>query len=211
MAGLPSDYFRNRVFAVAGGGSGIGLATVKQLIGLGARVSLADYKLTSSLENDIGGGERNLILSKVDVTNVQEVETWMQDTILKWGRLDGAANLAGIVAKDHNFGTLLTTTDDDWLRVFDVNIHGTKNCVREQIKYIGKGYLPSFDGERVDVGMGNPRAEGGSIVNTGSTLAVAGTAGTAAYAASKHAVLGLTRCVAKEVGPKGTRVNCINP
>lgn len=211
MAELSSNYFRNRVFAVAGGGSGIGLATVKQLIALGARVSLADYKLSDSLEVDVGGTKQNLFISKVDVTNVKDVEVWIRDTVRKWGRLDGAANLAGIVAKDHNFGTILSTDDDDWMRVFDVNIHGTKNCVREQIKYIGQGYLPSFDGEKVDVGVGNPKAEGGSIVNTGSTLAVAGTAGTAAYAATKHAVLGLTRCVAKEVGPKGTRVNCINP
>lgn len=79
------------------------------------------------------------------------------------------------------------------------------------VKYVGKGYLDGFGGERLEVGRGSPKAEGGSIVNTGSTLAVAGTAGTAAYAASKHAVLGLTRCVAKEVGPNGTRVNCINP
>lgn len=211
MTAHSSVYFRNRVFAVAGGGSGIGLATVKQLITLGARVSVADYRLSSSLESDVGGNTGNLILAKVDVTKADQVEKWMQDTIREWGRLDGAANLAGIVAKDHNTGTILTTEDQEWLRVFDVNIHGTKNCVREQVKYIGQGYLTSFEGEKLEVGKCNPKAEGGSIVNTGSTLAVAGTAGTAAYAASKHAVLGLTRCVAKEVGPKGTRVNCINP
>lgn len=211
MSAELSNYFFNRVFAVVGGGSGIGLATVKQLISLGARVSIADYRLSDNLANDVGGNERNLFLTNVDVTSAKQVEAWMQDTIRKWGRLDGAANLAGTIARDHNFGTILTTEDEDWDRVFAVNVNGTRNCVREQVKYIGKGYLESFEGEKARVGVGSPKAEGGSIVNTGSTLAVAGTPGTAAYAASKHAVLGLTRCVAKEVGPSGTRVNCINP
>jgi len=211
MTNQASNYFHNRVFAIAGGGSGIGFATVKQLLTLGARVSLADYRLPETLGTDLGGNDHNLLLMKVDVTSAKQVESWIQATVKGWGRLDGAANLAGTVAKDHNMGSILTTKDDDWARVLAVNIDGTKNCVREQVKYIGKGYLEDFHGEKLKVGEGNPKAEGGSIVNTGSTLSLAGTAGTGAYAASKHAVLGLTRCVAKEIGPQGTRINCLCP
>lgn len=211
MAARESNYFHNRVFAIAGGGSGIGFETVKQLLVLGARVSIADYRLAENLATDLGGKDDNLMMIQIDVTSAKQVEGWIRDTVGRWGRLDGAANLAGTVPKDHNMGSILTTEDDDWARVLAVNIDGTKNCVREQVKYIGKGYLKEFQGEQIQVGKGNPKAEGGSIVNTGSTLSLVGSAGTGAYTASKHAVLGLTRCVAKEIGPQGTRINCLCP
>jgi NAD(P)-dependent dehydrogenase (short-subunit alcohol dehydrogenase family) len=211
MAPPASSFFHNRVIAVSGGGSGIGFQTVKQLLALGARVSVADWRLSENLATELGSKGDNLMTVQVDVTNAKQVEDWIKNTVEKWGRLDGAANLAGTVPKDHNYGSILTTPDDDWARTLAVNIDGTKNCLREQAKYIGKGYLEEFKGEQISVGEGNPKAEGGSIVNTGSTLSLYGTAGTAAYTASKHAVLGLTRSAAKEFGPQGVRVNCLCP
>lgn len=92
-----SNFYHNRVFAVAGGGSGIGFATVKQLLSLGARVSLADYRLSDSLVSDLSGNESKLFLANVDVTNPRACEQWIKDTVDRWGRLDGAANLAGSV------------------------------------------------------------------------------------------------------------------
>lgn len=102
--------------------------------------------------------------------------------------------MAGTIPKDHNVGTIETISDDDWEFVFGVNVHGMMSCLRAELKYIGK------DGR-----------EGGTVVNAGSGLSLEGAAGTCAYTASKHAVLGLTGCVAKEVGGRGVRVNCIAP
>ena len=83
-----SSFYRNRIFAVAGGGSGIGFATAKQLLSFGGRVSIADYRLSESLASDLNGNEQNLFLSNVDVTNASQVAKWIEDTIARWGRLD---------------------------------------------------------------------------------------------------------------------------
>ena len=211
MAQEHPNWFSNRVFAVSGGGSGIGFALVKKLLVLGALVSVGDYRLSDTLAADLGGKDDNLLITKVDVTNSKQVETWHLDTVRKWGRLDGAANLAGTIPNDHNLGSVSTTSDDEWTRVMLVNVDGTKNCVREQVKYIGKGYLSEFETKRLDLGAGNPKAEGGSIVTTGSTLSVAGTPGTNVYTTSKHAVLGFTRAAAREFGKFGMRINCLCP
>lgn len=210
---VSNPFFHNRVFAVSGGASGIGLAITRQLLTQCARVAVCDYRIPPSfppaLNHALQSGQ--LTVTTVDVAKRDDVCSWFEDTIRLWGRLDGAVNCAGVMGKDHNFGQVVKQDDADWNRVFAINVNGTLNCLREQLKYIGKGRIPDFKGREEFIGAGSPRAEGGSIVNVGSMLSVAGTAGTASYTASKHAVLGLTRSVAKEVGPQGTRVNCLCP
>lgn len=196
-------FFKDRVYAISGGASGIGLATAKALLELGAKVSIGDIKIPETLEAELrvsAGANANqnqnqslTLLQAVDVRSASSVSSWIEDTMAKFGRLDGAANLAGTIPPDHNVGTVETIRDEDWEFVFGVNVYGVMNCLRAQLKHIGKEHL------------------GGSVVNAGSGLSLEGRAGTCAYTSSKHAVLGLTRCVAKEVGSRGVRVNCIAP
>ena len=194
-------FFKDRVYAISGGASGIGLATAKSLLELGAKVSIGDVKIPETLEAELRSSagananqEQSLVLLRtVDVRSASNVSSWIEDTMTTFGRLDGAANLAGTIPPDHNVGTVETIRDEDWEFVFGVNVYGVMNCLRAQLKYIGK------------------QDAGGSVVNAGSGLSLEGRAGTCAYTSSKHAVLGLTRCVAKEVGSRGVRVNCIAP
>ena len=198
-------FFVGRVYAISGGASGIGLATAKTLLRYGAKVSIADIRIPETLHarlavvvadiNENVAVDDVILLQTVDVRSREAVETWIDDTVYKFGALDGAANLAGTIPKDHNIGTIETQTDEDWDFVFSVNVYGVMNCLRAQLKYIGK----------------DETRKGGAVVNAGSGLSLVGRAGTGAYTASKHAVLGLTRCVAKEVGGRGVRVNCIAP
>lgn len=104
--------------------------------------------------------------------------------------MDGAANLAGVIPKSHNIAHLVDQDDEEWDFVFDVNVKGVMNCMRAQIPHLTRGV---------------------SIINAGSGLSLQGRDAAAAYTASKHAVVGLTSSVAKEVGVKGIRVNCIAP
>ncbi|KIW23219.1 uncharacterized protein PV07_11437 [Cladophialophora immunda] len=205
------SFFRDRVYAISGGASGIGLATAKLLLKYGARVSVGDINVPDSLLADLareiphtGTAEaqaeeapekKSILLRKVDVRSRDDVESWITETVERFGRLDGAANLAGTIPKDHNIGGIEDVDDEQWHFVFDVNVHGMMNCMRAQLKFIGK------DG----------RHGGGAVVNAGSGLSLQGREYTTAYTASKHAVLGMTRCVAKEVGKRGVRVNCVAP
>ncbi|OAG39385.1 hypothetical protein AYO21_06401 [Fonsecaea monophora] len=201
------SFFRDRVYAISGGASGIGLATSKLLLKYGAKVSIGDINIPSDLLADLAGGDspagktaenKHILLKKVDVRSRDDVDSWIAETVGKFGKLDGAANLAGTIPKDHNIGAIEDVDDEQWRFVFDVNVHGMMNCLRAQLKVIGK-----------DAKGG--QGEGGAVVNAGSGLSLQGREYTTAYTASKHAVLGMTRCVAKEVGKRGVRVNCVAP
>jgi NAD(P)-dependent dehydrogenase (short-subunit alcohol dehydrogenase family) len=196
-------FFHGRVYAISGGASGIGLATAKALLRGGAKVSIGDVRVPDDLREELRtntttdkGLDDFVLLKTVDVRSRADVEGWIEETVGKFGQLDGAANLAGTIPQDHNVGTIETVRDEDWEFVMGVNVYGVMNCLRAEIKHMTGG------------GGGGGH---GSIVNAGSGLSLEGRAGTSAYTASKHAVLGLTRCVAKEVGKRGVRVNCIAP
>ncbi|KIW47184.1 uncharacterized protein PV06_02780 [Exophiala oligosperma] len=173
----------NKVIAITGGASGIGLATAKLLIARGASVAISDID------------ERNLSLAKaslpsaattlLDVRNSKAVTRWIDATIERFGRLDGAANLAGVSGIG---GLVQDEADDLWDLVVGVNAKGVYNCLRAQIPRI---------------------SDGGSIVNAASVAGLVGIAQGASYTASKHAVVGLTRCTARE-NPK-IRINAIAP
>ncbi len=203
------SFFQGRVYAISGGASGIGLETVRLLLKYGAKVSVGDIRFPDTLSHEIAqiaresnikqGINAHFDLHKVDVRSKEDVENWIDATIANFGRLDGAANLAGTIPKDHNIGGIEDVDDEQWRFVMDVNVYGVMNCLRAQLKYIGKG-----EG-------GDKSGRDFSIVNAGSGLSLQGREHTSAYTASKHAVLGLTRCVAKEVGKRGVRVNCIAP
>lgn len=178
-----------KVFAITGS-SGIGLAVAKELRARGARLSLIDVnpKALEETVSQLGSTDHDVMTMLVDVRDKTQVEAWIEATIKKFGRLDGAANMAGVIGKHHAIRELKDQDDDQWNLIFDINVKGLMHCMRAELRHMTEG----------------------SIVNAASIQGVRGFAKHAAYSASKHAVVGLTRSVAKEVAPK-IRVNAVAP
>ncbi|KAF2165250.1 hypothetical protein M409DRAFT_56121 [Zasmidium cellare ATCC 36951] len=181
---------KGKVIAVSGGSSGIGLALSKSLVQKGAKISICDV-VQANLDNATKEMNSNDVLAiKCDVRNSSEVRSWIDATIDKFGRLDGAANLAGIIGKKPGVAWVEEQDEDDWSRILGVNLTGVMLCMKEEIRVM---------------------KEGSSIVNASSTAGVRGFPGHAAYAVSKHGVTGLTRTSAVDCARKGIRVNAVAP
>jgi NAD(P)-dependent dehydrogenase (short-subunit alcohol dehydrogenase family) len=183
---------KDKVIVITGAASGIGLETARLFASKGAKLSLADVqeKPLKDLEDELQQAGAQVFVQTVDVRDRKAVEAWIAATVDRFGKLDGAANLAGVIGKQANAIEIRDIDDDDWDFVMGVNVVGLRNCLRAQI--------PHFN-------------EGASIVNAASILGLIGAAKNLAYCASKHAVVGMTRAAAKELGPKKIRVNCICP
>lgn len=133
-----------------------------------------------------------ILTQTVDVRDRSQVDAWITDTVKRFGKLDGAANIAGVICPKIGEEFLENETEEDWAFVLGINLTGVMHCMRAEIK-IGE--------------IGN----GGAIVNASSVAGLQGRVTAGSYVASKHGVIGLTKTVAKEVGPRGVRVNCIAP
>jgi|TARA_R110002003_G_scaffold104_7_gene8229 NAD(P)-dependent dehydrogenase (short-subunit alcohol dehydrogenase family) len=183
---------KDKVIVITGAASGIGLETARLFAKRGAKLSLADVqeKPLKALEGELQQSGAQIITQVVDVRDRKAVEAWIAATVEKFGKLDGAANLAGVIGKQANVVGIDGLDDDEWDFVMGVNVVGLKNCLRAQV--------PHFN-------------EGAAIVNAASILGLIGAAKNLAYCASKHAVVGMTRSAAKELGSKKIRVNCICP
>ncbi|RGP66158.1 3-oxoacyl-acyl-carrier- reductase [Fusarium sporotrichioides] len=190
-----SQAFANKAIAITGAGSGIGRATALYLGQRGASLAISDVNKTSvdavaaAILAEVPSA--TVIASAVDVSKADEVKSWIEKTAAHFGRLDGAANIAGTGGNEEPVA-LDAQTDDGWNFVLNINLTGTMYCLREELRVI---------------------SEGGSIVNTSSVLGLRSspTPGDSPYVTSKHGVLGLTRTVAREYGHKNIRVNCVNP
>lgn len=186
--------FAGRTVAITGGASGIGFATAHLLASRGANLSLADLRedgLNKAKDSIVSKyPERTVLTCPLDVRNYEQVEQWIADTTKHFGKLDGAANLAGVVPKAAGVGEIVDQDFDEWDLVIGVNLTGVMHCLRAELRVM---------------------SQGGAVVNASSIAGVTGRAKNAAYTASKHGVLGLTRAAAKEVGIKGVRVNAICP
>ena len=181
---------RDKVVVVTGAGSGIGRAAALLLAREGARVALVDTDETGLSDAaqaiEASGGAGLPIVS--DVADAAAVDAATARVLEAWSRLDGLVTAAGI-----SVGKILTeTTLEDWERVFAVNVKGTFLWLR--------AVLPGL------VARG-----GGSVVTVASQLAVAGGRASAAYIASKGAVISLTRSVALDYAQSGVRANVILP
>ncbi|ORY09231.1 hypothetical protein BCR34DRAFT_487693 [Clohesyomyces aquaticus] len=184
--------FEGKVIAITGGASGIGFETAKLLVSRGAKVSIADIddgalgEAWVELRKD--GGEA--MTYKLDVRDRKHVDAWISATVSKFGRLDGAANIAGVTGRSIGVKTADELEDEDWDFVIGVNLTGLMYCQRAELQALTKG---------------------GAIVNAASIAGLQGREKNAAYCASKHGVVGLTRTAAKDMGGKGIRVNAIAP
>ncbi|KAH8846774.1 Short-chain dehydrogenase/reductase aba4 [Pyricularia oryzae] len=182
-----------KVYGITGGASGIGLATAQILSRRGATVCIADVdpKAMASAEVYFSGQSgAKYSITKVDISKRSEVNAWVDGIISQFGRLDGAANVAGIIGKIHGAVPVSEMDDDEWDKIVAVNLTGTMYCMRAQLRNI---------------------VDGGSIVNVASIHGLKGFANHAAYDASKHGVIGLTKAAAQENGAREIRVNAVAP
>nr|WP_166640656.1 SDR family oxidoreductase [Amycolatopsis sp. SID8362] len=163
------------VAAVTGGASGIGKAVATLLAERGARVAVLDLK-----PDDDG--------FRCDVSSDDEVRSAIDAVVERFGRLDILVNNAGIGAQ----GDVTANDDDEWHRVFDVNVVGMVRLARAALPHL----------------KNSPSA---AIVNTCSIAAWAGLPNRALYSASKGAVLSLTLAMATDHLPDRVRVNCVCP
>jgi NAD(P)-dependent dehydrogenase (short-subunit alcohol dehydrogenase family) len=167
---------------VTGGASGIGRATVERLAADGCRVAVLDLDVSSV---NTGAG---LLAIECDVSDNASVSRALTIAEGDFGSLDIVVNNAGIGAQ----GTVEDNSEDEWRKVFEVNVFG---MVR-----IARAALPSLR-----------NSKHGSIVNTCSVAADIGLPRRALYSATKGAVLALTRAMAADHLAEGIRVNCVNP
>ena len=184
---------QGKVIAITGAASGIGLALTKLAAARGARLALADVQQEAldELVTQLKSSGVEAVGMCVNVTRSQEVNDWINSTKQHFGRLDGAANLAGVSGKNSTSAHIWDQLDDEWNFILSVNLTGLMYCVRAQVDVMEKG---------------------ASIVNVASAAGLIGRPGLGAYAASKHGVVGFTKSVAKEVGPaRGIRLNAVAP
>ncbi|KAH7141164.1 hypothetical protein B0J13DRAFT_585615 [Dactylonectria estremocensis] len=180
---------QGKVYAITGGASGIGLATAKALSRRDAVVCIADVDPAAmeSAASYFTDQKAAFTVTRVDVSQRDQVEGWLDSIVAKYGRLDGAANVAGVIGKHHGVRPVAELEDDEWHRIIAVNLTGTMYCLRAELQRV---------------------VNGGSVVNVAS---IHGFAKHGAYDASKHGVVGLTRAAAKENGRREIRVNAVAP
>ncbi len=179
----------NKVTLITGGAGGIGQAAARQFTSEGARVVLVDLD-ESALQSAVQSlGEDMASYVVADVTQPEQVQSYVNAAVERWGGIDVFLANAGIE------GTLSPILDYP-IEIFDqvmaVNVRGV---------WLGLKYVIPVMRDR----------GGGSIVITSSTAGIGGSAGISAYVTSKHAVIGLMRTAALECAPLGIRVNTVNP
>lgn len=151
------------MYTITGGASGIGLATAKLLSQRGATICIADVDAqamkkaeayfealdvsSSSSSSSSPSPTSSYMVTRVDVSKRSEVDAWIDLVVKTYGRLDGAANVAGVIGKQHGIATVDQLEDVEWDRIIAVNLTGAMYCMRAQLRNI---------------------AEGGSIVNVSS-------------------------------------------
>lgn len=146
---VPGLSLEGKVFAITGGASGIGLATAKSLARKGAIVCIADVNQAAldSAGSFFNSQKRSFKASILDVSKRSDVESWIGSIVSEFGRLDGAANVAGIIGKGHGRDAVTDLDDGEWDRIIAVNLTGMMYCLRAEL---------------------NRLVDGGSIVNVAS-------------------------------------------
>ena len=130
-----------RVYAITGGASGIGLATAKRLAERGGTVCIADIdpEAGKSAFAHFAQTDKPFMVDTVDVSKRNQVELWLKGIVDNFGRLDGAANVAGIINEGNLTATIADLKDEEWDRIIAVNLTGTMYCLRAELGLIEEG------------------------------------------------------------------------
>ncbi|KAF1971829.1 short-chain dehydrogenase/reductase-like protein SDR [Bimuria novae-zelandiae CBS 107.79] len=181
--------FKDQVILITGAGSGIGRATAIKLASLNATLALCDINY-SSLEGTsklCAGTPTSPYLSDVDVSSVKEVHSFIDETLTRFSRIDHVFNCAGV---NPTSIPLEDTPDDYWDKLVGVNLKGVFNVTR--------GVIPHLK-------------SGASFVNVSSISGIRPSAQQAVYCTTKYGLIGFSKCIALELGPRGIRTNVVCP
>jgi 3-oxoacyl-[acyl-carrier protein] reductase len=180
----------NKIAIVTGASRGIGSAIAHNLSKAGAKVVLISRSIDAlkSVESEIKSNGGEAISITADVSNLESFTNAISQVVETWGTVDILINNAGIT-KDN---IILRLKEEDWDAVIDINLKGCFNG----IKAVARPML---------------KARSGRIINITSVIGLIGNSGQSNYAASKAGILGLTKSIAKELGPRNITVNAIAP
>lgn len=181
---------------VTGGARGIGEATVRLFARHGAKVVIADVEdvLGAALSTSLTSSSSSVTYHHCDVSSEEDVKNVIDSTISRYGKLDVIFNNAGVLgSQSKNRKSIVDFDAEEFDRVMQVNVRG----VALGMKHAARAMIS--------------RGAGGCIISTSSVAGVMGGMGPHSYTASKHAIVGLTKNAACELGKYGIRVNCISP
>jgi NAD(P)-dependent dehydrogenase (short-subunit alcohol dehydrogenase family) len=180
---------KGRNAIVTGGASGIGLAICRRLVQSGAKVSIWDINEKAMADATRSLGAPKTHTAAVDVSNLGSVEAAFVSTLTAFDKIDALVNSAGIAGMN---ATVWEYPADEWLRVHDIDLHGTFYTCRTVVPHMIRNNY-------------------GRIVNIASVAGKEGNPNAGAYSSSKAAVIGLTKTLGKELALKGVIVNCVAP
>lgn len=177
----------NKVAIITGGAGGIGLAAVKRFLEEGAKVAIVDYDKQQGEKIEAELGE-NVAFFAVDVSKLADVKEMVEQVVNRFGKIDILINNAGITRD----ATLVKMSEEDFEKVIQINLNGVYYCTQAVAPHM--------------IAQGS-----GKIISTSSVSGVYGNFGQTNYAATKAAIIGMTKTWAKELGRKGINVNAVAP